>query len=49
MINKFIIQEIIDTWLSEISKKQIIPRDEVGLLRKYLPYKHIVALSGIRR
>ena len=49
MLNQQIIKEIIDTEAEEIQKKKIVPRQEILLLQKYLNYKHIIAISGIRR
>ena len=49
MINKQVIKEIIDTWLVDISKKELVSRSNSELLRRYLDYKHVVAISGVRR
>jgi predicted AAA+ superfamily ATPase len=49
MLDKSVIQEIIDTWLADIDKKEIIPREEYKLLEKYIGYKHAVVISGVRR
>jgi len=49
MISKTTAREIIETSLNEIKNKKIVSRDEISVLEKYLGYKHIVALSGIRR
>ena len=49
MINKITAREIIDTSLNEIKNKKIVNRAEAEILEKYLDYKQIVALSGVRR
>ena len=49
MISKTTAREIIETSLNEIKNKKIVSRDEISVLEKYLGYKHIIALSGIRR
>lgn len=49
MINKTTAKEIIDTSLNEIQKKKIISRSEIQVLERYLDYKQVVALSGVRR
>lgn len=49
MLNKFIIQEIIDTWLNDIRRKNVVQRDELRLLKKNLHYKQVIAVSGVRR
>lgn len=49
MMDKSTAREIIDSWLSEITKKHITQRKEVTVLKDYLSYKQIIALSGVRR
>ena len=49
MINKKIAREIIETSLNDIKKKKVIERKEINFLLKYLDYKQVIALSGIRR
>jgi len=49
MINKTTAREIIDTSINEIKNKRIVHREEVGTLKEYLDYKHIVTISGVRR
>lgn len=49
MISQQILKEIIDTWLVDIQKKRVIQRREISLLKRFLSYKHIIAISGLRR
>ena len=49
MIDKNIIKGIVIEWLEEIKKKRVIPRDAGVGLKRYIEYKHVVALTGMRR
>ncbi len=48
-MDKEIIKEIIETWLNDIPKKKIINRPEIKAVEKFIDYKHITTLSGVRR
>ncbi|OYD15768.1 hypothetical protein CH333_05020 [candidate division WOR-3 bacterium JGI_Cruoil_03_44_89] len=49
MIDKNIIKGIVIEWLEEIKKKRVMPRDAGVGLKRYIEYKHVVALTGMRR